>query len=502
MSGEYPAVLSIAQMEKADQITTSSGTSSYTLLCNAGAAVFSAIESDLSRDDRILVACGSGNNGGDGLVLASLLLADYYNVTVALCGPENALSKDAKKALEELPKQAVIRMQDVDLKAYSVVVDALLGAGMDRPVDGEWAKWINDINSSEAKVIAIDIPTGINGNTGQTQGAAIQADKTVTFFLKKPGHLLLPGRQYVGDLSVGQIGIEDEVLHELRPSVFENTPVLWQASLPIPDANTHKYSRGHAVVLAGGIATTGAARLAARAALRTGAGLVTVACRAASTAVAAAHLTTEMLRVIDTPAALQQMLVDDKRIKSILLGPGLGIHQATRAMVQVALQHASSVVLDADALTVYESDPDVLLSMVQQSRARVVITPHQGEFQLLFGGDSEINSLEAKTEKTVLAAKKAGCVVVYKGADTVIASGGGDAVINGGAPAWLATAGTGDVLAGTVAGWLAQGMDAFDSACAACWLHSQAASLIGPGLIASDLENSYPEVLATLYDKT
>jgi len=498
MSGEYPAILSIAQMQQADQITITSGVSSYTLLNNAGAAVFSAIESDLSRDDRILIACGTGNNGGDGLVLANLLLADYYNVTVALCSPQDALSEDAKKALSELPKQAVIRMQDVDLKAYSLVVDALLGAGMDRPVDGDWAKWIDDINSSDAKVIAIDIPTGIDGNTGQVLGTAIRADKTVTFFLKKPGHLLLPGREFVGELHVGQIGIEDNVLNELRPNVFENTPLLWQSGLAKPDASAHKYSRGHCVVLAGGIATTGAARLAARAALRTGSGLVTVACRAGSTAVTAAHLTTEMLRVVDTPAALEQLLAD-RRITSVLLGPGLGIHQATRAMVQVALEHASSVVLDADALSVFESDPDVLFTMIQRSSARVVITPHQGEFNLLFGDDEHISAQESKTDKALEAAKKVNCVVVYKGADTVIASASGDAVINGNAPAWLATAGTGDVLAGTVSGWLAQGMDAFDSACAACWVHGEAATLFGPGLIASDIEKMYPQVLASLY---
>lgn len=498
MSGEFPAVLNVAQMRKADQLTTAAGTSSYTLLCNAGAGVFNAIESDLSRDDRILVACGSGNNGGDGLVLAGLLLSDYYNVTVALCEPENKLSADAKKALKELPKQAVIRMQDVDLKAYSVVVDALLGAGMDRPVENDMAKWISDINSSDAKVIAIDLPTGIDGNTGQVQGSAIRADKTVTFFVKKPGHLLMPGREYSGQVHVEQIGIENNVLDDLRPSVFENAPLLWQASLPIPRASSHKYARGHAVVMAGGITTTGAARLAARAALRTGAGLVTVACRAAATAVNAAHLTTEMLRIVDTPAALQQML-NDRRITSVLLGPGLGIHQATRALVQIALEHASSVVLDADALTVYESDPDVLFSMIQQSRARVVMTPHQGEFQLLFGDDESIASLVAKTDKTVAAAKKAGCTIVYKGADTVVATGNSDTVINSNAPPWLATAGTGDVLAGTICGWLAQGVDAFDSACAGCWLHGEAASRFGPGLIASDLEQHYPEVLKELF---
>ena len=498
------AILSVAQMRRADELTIAAGISGFSLLSNAGKAVFEAAVTELETGDRVLVTCGTGNNGGDGLVAASLLHIAGFKVTVVLCGLQSSVTGDARLALDcwlNTHEQPVQASEHINLLDYTLVIDAMLGTGLDRPVSGALALWIEQINQSGLPIISVDIPSGINGDTGAICGTAISANKTVTFFRKKPGHLLYPGCAHCGKTSIAQIGIDESALTGTQLLLSENLPVAWQGLLPTPDWSSHKYTRGHCIVACGTQTNTGAARLAARAALRAGAGLVTLACPQPSIAVVAASLAAEMLVAIDKVAEWVQLL-GDKRISSVVIGPALGVTENTRLMVKAALEKAPAVVLDADALSSFVGHQDVLFHDIAQSNAQVVLTPHHGEFSRLF------SSLQArdpdlalpKTELALAAAAHCGAVVVFKGPDTVIASPTGECRINANAPPWLATAGSGDVLAGTIGGLMAQGVSAFDAAGAGCWIHAEAAKRFGPGLIASDLESQYPAVLARLLD--
>jgi ADP-dependent NAD(P)H-hydrate dehydratase / NAD(P)H-hydrate epimerase len=348
-------------------------------------------------------------------------------------------------------------------------------------------------------VFAIDLPSGINGTTGAVQGDAVRAAATVTFFRKKPGHLLLPGRIFCGKVAVAQIGIDDEVLSHIKPAACENSPNLWGAKWPVPTVEGHKYSRGHAVVVSGGLAHTGAARLAAMAALRGGAGLVTLATPRDALEVNAATNLAVMVRPIDTAAEFEAMLADH-RFNAVTIGPGAGVGKHTREMTLTALAGQRSVVLDADALMSFADHAELLFAALNKNR-NAVLTPHAGEFHRLF--DKSLENIPAASVSKLCAAKAAasitGAVVVHKGADTVIAAPDGRGAINANAPPWLATAGTGDVLAGLITGLVAQGMPAFEAAAAAVWIHGEAATVAGPGMISEDLALRFGEVYRRLF---
>jgi hydroxyethylthiazole kinase-like uncharacterized protein yjeF len=384
------------------------------------------------------------------------------------------------------------------LDGAKLVVDGLFGAGLSRPLEGAPAQIVEALN--DLPVVAIDMPSGVSGDTGEALGAVyVRATLTVTFFRKKPGHLLLPGRALCGEIVLGDIGIPAEAANITassseavghKKSLHENTPTLWR--IPRPGAEGHKYSRGHCVVVSGPAHTTGAARLAARGALRVGAGLVSVASPPEAVMVHAAHLTAIMIKPFEGAAGLSALLAD-KRLNAVVLGPGLGVGSRTHEMVVAALTSGASVVLDADAITSFKDDSEFLFRLLHE---RCVLTPHAGEFERLFPG--LLDQSASKLEAARAAAKRAGCVVLLKGADTVIAAPAGKAAINANAPPSLATAGAGDVLAGFVAGLMAQGMAAFEAAACATWLHGEAATRFGPGLIAEDLPEMLPAVLAQL----
>ena len=420
----------------------------------------------------------------DGFVVARLLNKIGWPVRIGLLVERQSLRGDAKVNAElwggKIEKLSVNLLEDAEL-----VVDALFGAGLSRSIEGPGLDVLNAINSKKILTVAVDMPSGINGNTGEILGVAAKADLTITFFRKKPGHLILPGRRHCGKVIVTDIGIPTEVLSQIKPTTSENAPELWQEMLPSPDPDDHKYTRGHVVVV-GGSEMTGAARLAARAARRVGAGILSIATTAAAKHLYhqfdAGNLVVEFSEKYDL-----SIILNEKRRNAVLVGPGNGVTDFTRKCSISALKSMNKVVLDADALSVFESDPTALFECI---KGQCVLTPHQGEFDRLFKIDGD------KLSRCRQASNIANCVIILKGYDTIISDADGRTVINSNAPANLSTAGAGDVLAGMVVGLVAQGMRTFEAACAAVWLHGEAGNLAGAGLIAEDLTEILPNVLA------
>lgn len=482
-----------AQMAEADKAAIGAGTPGIVLMGNAGCAVFRRALAMLGGRTRVLVCCGGGNNGGDGFIAARLLREAGVEVEVTLAGNADSLRGDAAEAFRRWEGPMAAPGSE-DPAASDLVIDALLGAGLDRDVSGPMAVQIQRINASGKPVLAVDLPSGVDGNSGLVRGVAIRAARTVTFFRRKPGHLLFPGRELCGEVEVADIGIPPAVLTAIAPQTFVNAPALWSARLPAPAAKGHKYDRGHALAVSGGPLNTGAARLAARAALRIGAGLVTLASPPDALMVNAAHLTAIMLRRMEGAEGLSEIL-SDRRFNAVVLGPALGVGEQSRGLVRVVLEAGPAAVLDADALTSFSGKADELSELIRSVSRQVVLTPHAGEFVRLFGDAAR---LQGKLAAAREAACNSGAVVVLKGADTVVAAPDGRASISENAPPWLATAGSGDVLAGMICGLLAQGMAGFEAACAGVWMHGESARLFGPGLIAEDIETRLPEVMQRL----
>ena len=492
-------VLTTAEMERADRLSIAAGTPGFALMLGAGQAVAKAA-SDLAEEGPILVVAGPGNNGGDGFVAAAELAAQGREVSVILMCERDALKGDAASAAKGW-KYPVLPFNAQAIGRPALIIDALFGAGLSRQVAGEALEMIEAINATGVPVLAVDLPSGVNGTSAAVMGVAVRATETITFFRKKPAHLLLPGRLQCGRVRVADIGIDAHVLDEIRPQAFENTPQLWRRSFPVPRVDGHKYARGHALVLSGEMAATGAARMAARAALRAGAGLVTLASPRDALAINAAALTAVMVRPVDNPIQFAE-LFNDKRFNASVIGPGAGVGRRTTDFVHAALSARRHVVLDADALTSFADAPDRLFESIKASaESQVVLTPHEGEFPRLFSDISNKHPGRSKLERVRAAAERSGAVVLLKGADTTVASPDGRATIAANAPAWLATAGAGDVLAGMVAGLMAQGVNAFEAASIGVWMHGEAAREAGPGLIAEDLPETLPAVFRHLYDE-
>ena len=496
-------VLTTGEMAAADRAAVAAGGSSYDLMERAGNAVFEVCRALLggAGGSRVAVLCGPGNNGGDGFVVARLLREAGYEVALAAAVPVDALQGDALRAAQAWTGPAE-NLNEIQLAGVGLVVDALFGAGLARSLDAEVTRLVERVNASGKPVVAIDLPSGINGDSGQFAGAAVRATTTVTFFRLKPAHLLLPGREHCGKIVLADIGIPAAVLTEIAPKTLFNGPGLWRSDYPVPGSEGHKYSRGHALVVSGAMPTTGAARLAARGALRIGAGLVTVASPADAMPAHAAQLTSIMLRCAEGPAELSHLL-EDSRKNAVVMGPGLGVGRETRALIEAALRRGTNspqrgFVLDADALTSFAGDASTLAGLVATAPGPVVVTPHDGEFARLFENEGDEFRNSSKLVRARAGAAQLGAVLILKGADTVVAEPGGRAAISVADAPWLATAGSGDVLAGMVGGLLAQGMAAFVAACAAVYLHAAAARHFGPGLISEDLPEMLPPVLKGL----
>jgi NAD(P)H-hydrate epimerase len=478
-------LLTPAQMGVADRASAAAGVSGVALMEAAGAAVAVAIGERWPMRP-VTVLCGPGNNGGDGFVAARHLQAAGWPVQVALLGAREALKGDAAQAGGRWTGDFVSFTVE-SLDGAGLVIDAVFGAGLSRPIDGKALHLVEAMKARRMPICAVDVPSGLDGDSGEVRGAAAPADLTVTFFRKKPGHLLYPGRGLCGDLVVADIGTPVSVLEGIAPNTWENGPGLWLDGYPWPQPESHKYPRGEVLIL-GGESTTGASRMTALAASRAGAGLVTVAAPAAVWSVYAASLTNAIVRSVHGDADWLALLADPRR-NAIAIGPGAGVGAPTRQYVLDALATGRATVLDADALTSFAEAPEDLFRAIH---GPCVMTPHAGEFMRLFPVDGD------KLQRTRAAAKTSGAVILLKGADTVIGAPDGRAVINSNAPPQLATGGSGDVLTGFVVALLAQGMAPFEAAAAAAWLHGAAATAFGLGLVADDLPTLLPRVIQDL----
>ncbi|NKB45562.1 MAG: NAD(P)H-hydrate dehydratase [Alphaproteobacteria bacterium] len=482
-------VLTTAQMYAADAAAGAAGVSSLSLMEIAGFKVANEIRARWSRQ-RVAVLCGPGNNGGDGFVVARLLRKAGWPVRLGLLGDVATLKGDAAiNAGRWVSGGGKVEELTAELALWGgLAVDALFGAGLSRPLDGIALEVVSALKRHQTPCVAIDMPSGVSGDTGRIIGenleAWVQSALTVTFFRPKPGHLLQPGRLMCGDLVVADIGIPAAVLDEIRPALVVNGPGPWA----LPEAFgplTRKYHRGLSVIY-GSADMSGAARLAAAAARRVGAGLVKVCAPEVARPIYMSNAPGLMFEAARDPLELP-----DQRATAVLLGPGFGVGADTRQKVLSLLEADRATVLDADALTSFANEPESLFSAIENCQADVVLTPHSGEFSTLFGSAAGRDKLKV----TQAAAAASGAVVVFKGSDTVIAAPEGMAAISVNAPPWLATAGSGDVLAGLICGLLAQGMLGWPAACAGVWLHGEAAQTVGQGLIAEDLVDAIPEIL-------
>jgi len=478
-------------MRAAEQTYFSQGNDSYALMCTAGTAVADAIKRSHAVDiGDVLILCGLGNNGGDGFVIADLLHRAGYQVRVAAMRAVQDYEGDAARAAGAwAAKQAVLPFDPSGLSKPALVVDALFGIGLDRKIDGKAAAMIDWVNRSGAEIWSVDIPSGISANDGRVLGTAVAASHTVTFGWPKTGHLMVHGRAHCGMLHVAPIGL-DRTLLPPGHAVFRNDVGFWGSVLPRPGPLDHKYSRGHAVVIGGG-EMPGAGRLAAMAARRIGAGMLSVAAPASTLPLYMADQPGIIAKPATRPEDLIEILMD-RRISAVLVGSGLVPSAATREAVITTLSAGRPTLVDGGGLTAFADRPDDLFTL---GRGDVVLTPHEGEFSRLF---PDLGPDLGKLERARRAASRAKAVIVLKGADTVIAAPDGRIVINDVASPYLATAGSGDVLAGLVLGLLAQGMLTYPAAAAAVWFHGKAGLALGPGLIAEDLPGAIPALLREL----
>lgn len=478
------ALLTCAQMRRAEALSCARGTHDYwDLMKVAGGAVAKAAM-ERFKPCRVLVLCGAGNNGGDGYVAAEALRLAGWDVRVgALAVPTAKEAIMASQAWqgETVPLSPTL-LEDCDL-----VIDALFGTGLTRPLEDTAAQMIEAVAAKGIPVIAADIPSGVDGDTGRVLGCAARAVATVTFFRKKVGHALLPALDLCGEVIVADTGMYADVLDEISPTIAENNSALWRASQPKLEVQNNKFHRGHALIFGGPI-MTGASRLAARAAQRMGAGLVTLGCPPEAWEIYAKSLESVMVRPLRSGQDEAELLGNPK-VTAILIGPGLGREVEAKDQILRVLPTGKQAILDADALSLFEGDERTLLNNLHE---KCILTPHEGEHSRVFG------VLDAdKITKARNSAQKAGCIVLLKGADTVIAHPEGFCVVNTNAPPWLATAGAGDVLAGMILGLVTAGMPLFAAACAAAHEHGQAATLCGQGLIAEDLVDRLSTVIQT-----
>lgn len=485
-------ILSSAQMKTSEQIAKQSGVDGFSLMKAAGQAVADEILNRFSPMP-VLVLCGSGNNGGDGFVVASLLKKKRWPVSLACAVSLGELQGEAARA-SDLWKGKVLSFEDLALPNGGMIVDSVFGTGLSRPIEGEIAEVLETVQQSSCTVIAVDVPSGMNADTGECQGCTPQADLTVTFFRKKLGHVLMPALDACGEIVVANIGIPDHALEALGPVITETAPENgwgdWAADKP---RNSHKYDYGHVLVL-GGRHMTGAACLVGKSALRAGAGLCTIAAYSEAALVYKSYCPSLIVEPLDELARFKEHLKDTRR-NVVIIGPGAGFENPPALKKAVfdtlAAEPKRVCILDADALTVFADD---LRTFYKALGPHCILTPHEGEFARLFP-----DLTGSKIERAKAAAARTKSIIVLKGPDTVVAKPDGGCAVNTTGNGWLATAGAGDVLAGLIAGFVARGLgDLFGAVCAAVWCHGKAGENLGAGLISADLPDQIPLVLKNI----
>jgi hydroxyethylthiazole kinase-like uncharacterized protein yjeF len=481
-------VITVAQLRALDANAAAHGVPVSTLMENAGAAVALEIQKRFSpRPTAVL--CGPGHNGGDGWVCAARLMAMGWPVWVETLCPTTALVGDVGRAAA-LFTGAVHPLGEAPETA-ALAVDALFGAGLSRPLDGAALAACHAWAPRWRAVVAVDLPSGLAGEAAEpVGGVAFRAGLTVTFAAAKPAHLLHPARSFCGALHVAEIGVPAQAWRGITIDTFENDQRLWGAVFPSPDNATHKHARGHVMVVSGGLTQTGASRLAAMGALRAGAGLVTVLSPPDALLAHATQLSAIMLRKVADAAETASAAGS---ANSVVIGPAAGVTTKTRESVLALATGQARLVVDADALSVFSEAPEQLFAAL---RPDDVLTPHVGEFNRVFPG--LLGQSPSRLHAARVAAEKAGCILLLKGPDTVIAAPDGRCAINATGTPYLATAGSGDVLAGFIAALQAQGMPSFEAACAAAWLHGRCGEALGAGLIAEDLPHALPPILKRL----
>ncbi len=449
---------------------------------------------------KIYVICGPGNNGGDGFVVARYLKEEGISIRILSLNSEKELNNVVMQKLKDLDTE-LENIGEISFSEADVVVDAIFGVGINRPVNKNYVKVFREINKESKLIVSLDIPSGVDTDTGLLMPEAIKADHTITFVYPKLGHYLLPAKKYVGNIHVVDIGIPINVNSKIENGyMFHlNSPDYWISDFKWPAEDDHKYKRGHVLVQSGPESSTGAARLAAISALRIGAGAVTLSSSREALNVNATHLTSVMIKEINNSEEFFNFL-DQKKINSLIIGPGCGVNQFTKELTLNALNYKISLILDADAISSFEEESVDFIKALEYSKADVIITPHEGEFNKIFG-----NLKGSKIERTKSAAIKSKSTVILKGNDTVIASPDGEVIISDKTSPFLATAGSGDVLSGICGGLTAQGMKSFKAACAAQWIHSSIGLIAGPGLIAEDMisiiKDDVPDILMRIYTK-
>lgn len=481
-------IFTTKEMYRAERLAISAGISSLSLMENAGRAVAKQIIDHWAPGEAAIM-CGKGNNGGDGFVVARYLSEAGWRVRLGLFGKNRSktLCGDAKK-MSDCWSGDVRPLDTRLLDGASLIVDAIFGAGISRPVAGHVRELLEAADNSGVPIVAVDLPSGVNGDTGEILGFAPRCHSTVTFFRPKLGHYLGPGADRRGNLFVEDIGIPETLISNFDCKVFHNKPRSWGVDFPCPGPTTNKFDRGHLTIY-GGKKMTGAARLAARGAIRAGAGLVTIASPKKAVPIYALDWPEFIIKEILNFTNLN-IYIKTKKVSALVIGPGLGISYRARRLILNCVRLGLPIVLDADAISNFANEPKKLFNETLEGNS--VLTPHEGEFRRIF------NLKGSKLSRATEAARLSGAIVLLKGDKTVIAAPDGRVAINDNAPPWLATAGSGDVLAGMIGAIVAQGVPSFESACMATWLHGAAANQIGPGLIASDLPSRLPSQIAKL----
>jgi NAD(P)H-hydrate epimerase len=479
-------------MRHADHLTIESGVSGFDLMLSAGQAVANMAH-EKWPDLTVIILCGGGNNGGDGLVAGKFLHDMGADVRVFTLKSSLLQKGDAKKASgfwDGKTEKLKNLIKANDLSDNVLIIDALFGIGFCGRLNSDVSVALDFVKHKGWPVLAIDVPSGIDGDALTIDPHTLRVVATVTFFRKKICHVLMPTMAQCGEISVHDIGISGDVIGDFDIELYENTPFVWKDRIPQKTSRDHKYNHGHCVIL-GGAKMTGAARMAANAAMRIGAGACSIVAPDKESAhiyqEAEPHLMVESLSL--EKAGTFEKHIQDERRNAVLIGPGAGLEDITnlKAAILKTLESDKAVILDADALSCFEDEPQTLL---QAMTAKTIITPHEGEFKRLFP------ALEgARLDRVRQAITMTKAVIVLKGADTLIAQNNQPVFVNTHASPHLATAGAGDVLAGMICGLSARRMSAFDGARAACWIHGEASLQCGAGLVAPDLIDEIPAIL-------